>query len=563
MILRRAASWGILVAMALPGCSGSRDEAAREYDLVIANGRVVDGTGAPWFRGDVGIRGDRIAAIGHLAGAPAGRRIDARGAIVAPGFIDLLGQSEFLLLVDGRAESKVRQGITTEITGEGGSVAPAVADDVRDMKPWLDRYRLSVDWSDFDGYFERLEAARPAINLGTFVGAAQVRRAVLGTADVVPTAEQLARMEAEVDEAMRQGAFGLSTSLIYAPGEYAKTPELIALARVAARHGGIYATHIRDEGDEIASALEEAFTIGREAGVPVEIWHLKCSGRPNWGRMPEVVAAIERARREGVEVSANVYPYTASSNGLDATIPTWAHEGGVDAMIARFHDPAQRERILREVRDGESGDRGWKTRPPEDIMISDVVSPALQKWRGQRLSEVAGAMGVAPEEALLTLVEQDRAAVMVVRFVMSEEDLQIALRKSWVSFGADSGAIALDGPLAGDRPHPRAFGTMPRVLGHYARDLGLFSLEETVRRMTSQAAARVGLLDRGLLRPGMMADVVVFDSARIRDRATFEHSTRYSEGIEHVIVNGRVVLESGRMTGERPGRALRHRANGP
>ena len=554
----RLGLWAILAVVGVVGCDGLREE-GEVYDLVIAGGRIVDGTGAPWFRGDLGIRGDRIAAIGKLDGAPARRRIDAHGAIVAPGFIDLLGQSELVLLVDGRAESKVRQGITTEITGEGGSVAPVVPDDLRDMKPWLDRYRLSIDWRDLDGYLDRLDASRPAINLGTFVGAAQVRRAVLGAADVAPTAEQLARMEAEVDRAMRQGAFGVSSSLIYAPGAYAQTPELVALARAAARHGGIYATHIRDEGDGIAGALEEAFTIGREAGVPVEIWHLKCSGRRNWGRMPEVVAAIERARAGGVEVSANVYPYTASSNALDSSVPTWAHEGGVDAMLARFRDPAQRERILREIREGEDGTGGWKTRSPEDILITDAVSPAVARWRGRRLSEVASELALSPEEAMLQLVEQDRASVMVVRFAMNEDDLQVALRRSWVSFGADSGAMALDGPLAGDRPHPRAFGTMPRVLGRYARDLGLFSLEEAVRRMTSQAAGRVGLHDRGLLRPGMMADVVVFDPARVRDLATFEEPTRYAEGIEHVVVNGRVVLESGRMTGERPGRALRHR----
>ena len=558
--MRRLAC-GILVAVALAACDGVREKkaASAEYDLVIANGRVVDGSGAPWFRADVGIRGDRIAAIGRLEGAPARRRIDARGAVVAPGFIDLLGQSEMVLLVDGRAESKVRQGITTEITGEGSSAAPVVAEAVRDAKPWLDRYQLTIDWSDLDGYLERLAAARPAINLGTLVGAGQVRRAVLGSRDVVPSAEQLARMEAEVDKAMRQGAFGVSSSLIYAPDAYAKTAELTALARVAARHGGIYATHIRDEGDGIAEALEEAFTIGREAGIPVEIWHLKCTGRRNWGRMPEVVAAIERARAGGLEVNANVYPYTASSNSLDATVPTWAHEGGVDAMIARFRDPAQRERILREIREGEDGTGGWQNRPAEDIMITDAVSPAVSRWRGRRLSEVAQELSLSPEEAVLRLVEEDRASVMVVRFSMNEDDLQVALRRSWISFGADSGAMATDGPLAGDRPHPRAFGTMPRVLGRYSRDLGLFTIEEAVRRMTSQAAARVGLLDRGLLRPGMMADVVVFEPARVRDLATFEESTRYAEGIDHVLVNGKLVLESGRMTGERPGRPLRHR----
>jgi N-acyl-D-amino-acid deacylase len=560
---RLSAGMGLLGVTALAGAAvallrGGARAADPEYDLVIANGRLVDGTGAPWFRADVAIKGDRIAAVGSVPQGSARRRIDARDLMVAPGFIDLLGQSEMELLVDGSAESKVRQGITTEITGEGGSVAPVVAEQVREMQPWLDRHGLKVDWTDLDGYFRRLEAARPALNMGTFVGAAQVRRAVLGAANVEPDAGQLRRMEEEVDRAMRQGAFGLSTSLIYAPGLYAKTAELVALARVAARHGGIYATHLRDEGERILPALQEAFTIGREAGIPVEIWHLKVAGRASWGRMPEVLEAIEKARAEGLDVSANVYPYTASANSLASTVPGWAHEGGVDAMIARFRDPAQRARLLRELREGESGQGGWKRRPPHDIMITSVLDPGLERWSGKRLDEVAREMGLTPEEALLELVEKDRASTSVVRFSMSEDDLQAALRKGWVALGADSGAMTVDGPLGKEKRHPRAFGTMPRVLGRYARDLRLFTMEEAVRRMTSLAARRVGLFDRGLLRPGLVADVVVFDPQRIRDRATYEDSSLYSEGVEHVIVNGVPVLESGRMTGERPGRALRH-----
>jgi dihydroorotase/N-acyl-D-amino-acid deacylase len=357
---------------------------------------------------------------------------------------------------------------------------------------------------------------------------------------------------------MRQGAFGVSSSLIYAPGLYARTPELVALARAAARHGGIYATHIRDEGEGIQAALQEAFTIGRQAGIPVEIWHLKVAGRRSWGRMGEVVEAIEKARAQGLDVTANVYPYTASANSLGATLPGWVHEGGVDAMIARFHDPLQRARILRELREGTDGQGGWKSRPPEDIMISAVLDPELERWSGKRLSEVAVGMGTSPEEALLRLVEADRASTSVVRFSMNEDDLQAALRRPWISICADSGAAATDGPLAQQKRHPRAFGSMARVLGRYSRDLGLFPLEEAVRRMTSLPARRVGLYDRGLLRPGMMADVAVFDPARVRDRATYEDSNVYAEGVEHVVVNGRLVLESGRMTGERPGRALRH-----
>jgi dihydroorotase/N-acyl-D-amino-acid deacylase len=557
-VIAAAAVLGSLGLLAVAARRGGARAAAPEYDLVIANGRLLDGTGAPAVRADLGIRGDRVAAVGDLAAARAGRRLEASGLVVAPGFIDMLGQSEMELLVDGRAESKVRQGVTTEVTGEGESVAPVVPQQVAEMKPWLDKHGLKVDWTDFDGYFRRLEAARPALNLGTYVGAAQVRRAVLGAADVRPTPAQLARMEAEVDAAMRQGAFGLSSSLIYAPGVYARTDELVALARVAARHGGLYATHIRDEGEGIMAALEEAFTIGRQAGIRVEIWHLKVAGRRNWGRMGQVVEAIEAARAGGLDVAANVYPYTASANSLSSTLPAWVHEGGVDAMIARFHDPAQRERILREVREGADGNGGWKSRPPGDIMITSVLNPGLERWSGRRLTEVAQAMGTTPEEALLRLVEADRASTSVVRFSMNEDDLQAALRRPWVSVGADSGAAATDGPLARERRHPRAFGSMARVLGRYSRDLGLFPLEEAVRRMTSLPAQRVGLADRGLLKPGFMADVVVFDPARVRDRATYEQSAQYAEGVEHVVVNGRVVLEKGSMTGERPGRALRH-----
>jgi dihydroorotase/N-acyl-D-amino-acid deacylase len=434
-------------------------------------------------------------------------------------------------------------------------VAPVIPDQVREAQPWLDKHHVTIDWTDFDGYFRHLQAARPAINLGTFVGAAQVRRAVLGAVNREPTPDELRRMEAEVDKAMRQGAFGVSSALIYAPGLFAGTDELIALARVAARHGGLYATHLRDEGGRILGALEEAFTIGREAKIPVEIWHLKVAGRANFGRMPSVLAAIEKARAGGLAVGANVYPYTASANSLASSLPAWAREGGVDAMMARLRDPAQRQRILRALRARRLSAR--------DIMVSSVLSPDLGRWRGQRLDAVARAMGVPVEEALLALVEKDRGSVSVVRFVMDERDLQAALRKGWIAFGADSAAMTLDGADPNDSRHPRAFGTMARVLGHYARDLRLFTVEEAVRRMTSLPAERVGLRDRGLLRPGMMADVVAFDPARIRDRATYEQPRQYAEGVEHVVVNGRLVLEAGRMTGERPGRPLRHASAAP
>jgi len=427
-------------------------------------------------------------------------------------------------------------------------VAPLNEKMTADYAPWIDKYHVAVDWTDFAGYFKRLRAARPAINLGTFVGAAQVREYVLGQGDVQPTAQQLERMVSLVDAAMEQGALGLSTSLIYPPGSYAKTPELVVLARAAARHGGVYATHIRDEGAREMEALEEAFTIGRQARIPVEIWHLKVAGRGNWGRMPGVVARIERARAQGLDVTADVYPYVASGNGLDNTVPQWAHDGGVPRMIERFHDPALRARILKEIREG--------GHLPEDILIISVMNPDLRRWTGKRLSQVAAEMRKSPEEALLDLVEADHANVFVARFSMNEADLQVALRKPWVALCLDAGAAAIDGPLGADKHHPRAFGSMPRVLGRYARDLKLFSVEEAVRKMTSSPARRMRLQDRGLLRPGMAADITVFDPERIRDVATFEDPNRYSEGVAWVVVNGRVVLDDGKLTAERPGRVL-------
>jgi dihydroorotase/N-acyl-D-amino-acid deacylase len=523
---------------------------AADYDLVITNGRVVDGTGAPWFRADVGVRGDRIAAIGDLSAVSAARRIEAGGHVVAPGFIDMLGQSEVHLLVDNRVESKIRQGITTEVTGEGGSPAPMNDVWIAEAKPWLDKYHLSIDWTDLAGYWRRLREARPAVNVATFVGAAQVRGIVLGLGDVQPTAEQLSRMQAEVELAMRQGALGLSSALIYPPGSYAKTPELIALARAAARHGGIYATHIRGEDDVVLQALDEAIAIGREARIPVEIWHLKVSLRKNWGRMREVVARIERARAEGVDISANVYPYVAASNGLAATVPEWAQAGGTDEMIRRFHDPAMRARILGEVREA------LKREPPNTIQLASCVNPALKPYMGRRLDEVALEMKKSPEEALLEIVEADRGQGWAVRFWMTEEDVRLAIRQPWVSFVTDNPGQATDGPFAQDLAHPRAFGAMPRVLGKYVREERLIPLEEAVRKMTSLPARRVRLFDRGLLRPGMAADLVVFDPEKIRDLATFEKPLQYSDGVSHVVVNGRVVLDAGKMTDERPGRPL-------
>ena len=520
--------------------------AAPTYDLVISGGRVIDGTGAPWVRADVGIRRDRIAAIGDLSAAQAKKRIDARGLAVAPGFIDLLGQSELTVLVDPRAESKIRQGITSELTGEGISPAPMNDAWIHEKEDWLRKYRLKVDWTDLRGYFRRLRRVRPAINVGVMVGAAQVRGAVLGFGDVQPDPRQLAQMQQLVEEAMEQGALGLSTGLIYQPGSFAKTDELIALAQVAAKHGGFYATHLRSEGARIFEALDEAFAIARAASIPVEIWHLKV-GRSHWGHMQEVVARIERARVSGIDVTADAYPYVASANGLHASLPDWVNAGGVDELVSRLRDPALRDRIARET---------GRDLDADGILLVSCVDPGLKKFMGKRLSEVAREMELSPELALMQLVAQDRGKVGVARFSMKEEDVQTALRQPWVAVDTDYGARAADGPFGGEGAHPRAFGTMARILGHYVRDVKLFTLEDAVRKITSLPARRMGVWDRGLLRPGAYADVVVFDPEGIEDTATFEQPQKYPPGIETVVVNGRVVLHQGKRTAERPGRPL-------
>jgi len=520
------------------------------FDLIFSGGRVIDGTGAAWFRADVGIRGDAIVAVGDLSREKARRRVDLKDMAIAPGFIDMLGQSELNALIDPRQESKVRQGITTELTGEGISPAPMNAAWIHEQEPWLRKYKLKIDWKDLSGYFRRLRAARPSINEAVLVGASQVRGVVLGFGDVQPDEKQLERMRKLVDQAMRQGAFGVSTGLIYQPGSFARTPELIALAKVAAARGGFYASHIRSEAKKIAEALDEAFTIAREARIPVEIWHLKVSGRANWGRMKEVVAKIEVAREAGLDVTADMYPWVASANGLDASIPDWAHKGGVDAMVQRIRDPSQRARMIREI----EGDLH-----PEDILLLSAVAPEVKKFVGKRLDAVAGELGKPAAEALVDLVAMDKANVGVARFGMNEDDVRLGLSQPWVAIDTDYGAMGIDGPFAAEgSAHPRAFATTARILGRYARDERLFTIEEAVRKMTSLPARRLNLRDRGLLKVGMKADLVVFDPATVKDTATFEKPMAYPEGIPYVAVNGKLVLDNGKRTRHRPGRPLLH-----
>ncbi len=532
----------------------------QQYDILIRNGRVVDGTGNPWVYADVGITGDRISLLGRApANATAKRMIDAKGLLVAPGFIDMLEQSEWNLLIDKQAVSKLTQGITTGITGEGGSIAPQNDETLADRRDFLEHYHLTVDWRDLDGYFHRLEKQGSGINLGTYVGATQVRRYVIGSADRAPTAEELVRMEQLVEQAMRQGAMGVSTSLIYAPAAYAKTDELIALAKVASKYGGIYASHIRNEGDREMEALDEAFRIGREANIPVEIWHLKVSGRQNWGKMPNVIAAIESARLSGLDVTANQYPYIASGTSLGATIPPKYHEGGSEAFVNRLKDPQVRAAIRQQLAGADGNmENMWRgTGGPQGILVASVLDPTLKHYEGRTIAQIAADEHKDPLDVLLDLVAAGKDHVGAVYFTMSEDDVKFAMQQPFVSAGTDAGAVNFQGPLSESKVHPRAYGTFTRILGRYVRDQHLLALEQAIRKFTSLPAQRMGLRDRGIVRTGAFADITIFDPATVNDVATFEDPHHPSTGIEYVIVNGVVSLERGKVTGQLGGRPLR------
>jgi N-acyl-D-amino-acid deacylase len=529
------------------------------FDLVIIHGRIIDGTGSPWYSGDVGIRNGRIAAIGNLAGAPRARTIDARGRVVAPGFIDMLGQSELTILVDPRLPSKIFQGITTEITGEGNSVAPLNDAMVRADHGLYEHYGVTPDWRTLAQYFRRLEQQRIGINFATYVGATSVRRMVLGDGDRQPTRAQLEQMAQLVAESMRAGAVGLSSALEYAPAPYATTPELIALARAAAKFGGIYATHMRSEGDGIFAALEEAVRIGREAGIAVEIWHLKTAGRRNWGRMPQVVARISAARAAGIDVSADTYAYTAWFNDLSAFIPPWAHDGGNARLVARLRDPALRARIRKEMLSASSEwDNEWDEIPgPEAVIIGVVHKPGLLPIQGKTLAQVAKSWQKDPIDSLFDLLIADDALTEVAVYGMSEPDVALALEQPWVSVDNDSSGTSPEGILGREHPHPRAYATFPRILRKYVREEKKLTLEDALRKFAALAAQRMRLTDRGVLKAGMWADVVIFDPATIRDTATFDRPNRLSQGMEYVLVNGVPVIDQGRMTGALPGKVLR------
>jgi dihydroorotase/N-acyl-D-amino-acid deacylase len=529
------------------------------FDLVITNGHIVDGTGSPWYSGDVGIRDGRISAIGNLSGASRKLTVDAKGRVVAPGFVDMLGQSETTILVDPRLPSKIYQGITTEITGEGGSAAPLNDAIIANDRPGYELYKINPDWRTFRQYFSRLEKQGMGINLASYVGATQVRRVVLGDADVQPTPEQLEKMKALVRKAMHDGAVGVSTSLEYAPAPYAKTEEIIALASEASKFGGIYATHMRNESDSVLEAIDEAVRIGREAHIPVEIWHFKAAGKANWGRMPEMVARVNKARAEGFDVEADTYAYTAWSNSMSAFVPAWAHDGGDAKLIERLKDPTTRARIRKDMlTPSKDWDNEWdEITGPQDVMISVVQNPALKKFQGKRLTEVAKIMNEDPMDALFDLLIEDKGFTDCAVFGMSEPDVALALQQPWVSVDNDSSGTSPEGILGEEHPHPRAYGTFPRILRKYVREEKKLTLEEAIRKFSALPAQRMRLTDRGVLKQGMWADVVVFDPETVRDLATFDDPNRLSEGMAYVLINGVPVIEDGKMTGALPGKVLR------
>ena len=530
-----------------------------QYDLVIRNGTVVDGTGNPWFVGDVAVTGDRIVAVGRVPAGQAKKTIDATGLVVAPGFIDMHSHSDELLLEDGHAQSKVRQGVTTEVLGEGNSAGPFKGK----MPPRkLTARGKEFTWTTLGGYLDAIDSAGVSVNVASYVGLDNVWQGVMGTSHARPTPEQFAEMKKLLDEGLRDGGFGLSTMLMMPPGSLATTDDLVELAKVVKAHGGIFSSHIRNEGTGVFDSVKEAIAVGERAGVPVDVIHLKIADQQHWGRMNEVVALIEAARLRGVNVQANVYPYTRGNNNLASIIPPWAHEGGTPKMLDRLKDPATRERLKKDIREGIPGWYNHYTAVGGDW--SRMLVSGRGTYEGLTMDRVIEVRSKGkdpkpdPLDVLFDVLVEHNGSVPTVYAHHDEKDMTLALQQPWCSIGSDGSAYATEGPLRRGNPHPRNFGTFPRVLGVYVREKGTLRLEDAVRKMTSLNAAKIGLRDRGLLRPGLFADVTVFDPAKVIDRSTYTAPFQYPEGIEYVVVNGTLVLDRGTHTGATPGRALRH-----
>jgi N-acyl-D-amino-acid deacylase len=526
--------------------------AAQEFDVLIRNGKVVDGTGNPYWYGDVAIRDGKIAAMGKLDGRTAKQTIDAKGLVVTPGFIDIHNHSDYTLVTDGNAESMIRQGVTSMIFGEGGSAAPVGGKQ--------EGRRGTPDWTDFRGYFDRLLKNGISTNIGTYVGSSQIWTYVRGPQAGPPTPAEVAEMQRLVREAMEQGALGVASSLSGPPGSWIDTNTLVAMCQAASPYGGIYSTHMRTEGQGVFESVAEAIDIGRRANVPVDVIHIKLADHKLWGKMPELIGLVVQARANGQPVEANVYPYRAGQNNLSSIIPPWAHEGGTAAMLKRLSDPALRPRLESEIANGIPGTNWYNhytaTGNWEGMLLVSLSNPAYKKFEGKRMNEVIRIMNKPPLDVLFDLLQNNRGSIPTIYFHHDEKDMQYALRQPFVSIGSDGTAVKTEGPLAAGNPHPRYYGTFPRLLGRYVRDEKVLSMEEAVRKMTSANAAKIHIYERGVLRPGMWADVTVFDPEKVIDLSTWDKPHQYSVGIRYVFVNGEMVLDGTSHTGARPGTIL-------
>jgi N-acyl-D-amino-acid deacylase len=547
----------LALCLALALVSPARTQRANSFDFIIRGGTVYDGTGGPPKRADVGIKGDRIAAIGNLKSASAATIIDAAGLAVAPGFINMLSHSESSLITDGRSQGELRQGVTTQIFGEG-SMGPLSDAMKRRRVSGQGDVKFEIPWTTLAEYMMYLEKHGISQNAASFVSATTIRENVIGLEDKAPTPEQLDRMRELVRDEMEHGALGVTTALIYPPAFYAKTEELIELCKVAAKYQGKYIAHIRSEGNQLIEAVEETLRIAREAGLPVEIYHLKASGESNWNKMDKLIAMINDARRKGIKITADMYTYTAGSTGLDASIPPWVFDGGREAAEKRMQDPATRKRIADQIR---TPSNDWENLyvlagSPDRILLVSFRSDALKPLTGKTLGEVAKMRGKDPIETIMDLVYEDHSRIGTVYFMMSEENIKKQLRQPWVSLGSDAASMAPEGAFLRSSTHPRAYGNFARLLGKYVREEKVITLQEAIRRLSGLPATNLGLDHRGFLKEGMFADVVVFDPATIADHATYEKPHQYSTGVKHVFVNGVQVIKDGEHTGAKPGRAL-------
>ena len=549
----------VVLTVFLAGCAGSRPSMNTTYDLILRHGTIYDGSGGTPFVADVAVDGDRIVAVGDLSSAKAKREVDCTGLAVAPGFINLLSWATESLLHDGRSQSDIRQGVTLEIMGEGESMGPLNPQMKKDMVSQQGDLRYDVPWTTLGGYLEHLEKRGVSCNVASFVGATTVRVHEIGYADRVPTLEELARIKKLVQHAMEEGALGVASALIYAPAFYAKTDELVELAKAAAPYGGIYISHLRSEGNRLLEAAEELISISRQAGIPAQIYHLKAAGEANWPKMAPLLARIEAARAEGLRITADMYTYPAAATGLDAAMPPWVQEGGYGEWAKRLKDPAIRERVRREMT---TPTDAWENLylaagSPEKVLLVGFKNPALKPLTGKTLAEVSKLRGKSPEETAMDLVIEDGTRVGVVYFLMTEDNLRQQLRKPWVMIDSDAASMAPEGPFLKSNPHPRAYGTFARLLARYVRDEKVLTLADAVRRLTSLPAETLHLDRRGALRPGCFADVVVFDPAKVQDHATFDRPHQYSTGVRDVFVNVQAVLRDGEHTGAKPGRVVR------